>query len=204
MTLRSCCAPIMLRLLHRLISFCCVLGLMLLAGAAAAGEITLQNAQINAADEGFVLSADVGFELNPRLIDTLNRGVPLYFVAEFELHRPRWYWFDQALAKRSRNYRLSYHALTRQYRLSFGALHQNFSSLEQALATLQALRQWPVIDKNTLRVGETYEAQLRFRLDLTQLPATFQVGAIGNRDWNMSSDWLTWPVVPGTLTLERP
>ena len=32
---------------------------------------------------------------SPRLEEAVNRGVPLYFVVEFELARPRWYWFDE-------------------------------------------------------------------------------------------------------------
>lgn len=169
-----------------------------------AADAELRGVALASTDEGYALSADIQFELSPRLEEAINRGVPLYFITEFELYRPRWYWFDQALSRRSLTWRLSYHALTRQYRLSSGALHQSFASLDQALHSLQAVRHWPVIDKGAMKLGETYEARLRFRLDLNQLPQTFQVGAIGNRDWQLSSDWLTWPVVPGTLAVERP
>lgn len=181
-----------------------MLGLVAWAGLVSAAEIEIDNAALVASDEGYVLSADVRFELNPRLEDIINRGVPLYFVADFELHRPRWYWLDQTVSRRSLTYRLSYHALTRQYRLSSGALHQSFSTLDQALRTMQAIRLWPVIDKGAIKLGEAYQAELRFRLDLSQLPRPFQVGAIGNRDWNLASDWLTWQVVPGNLAVDKP
>jgi hypothetical protein len=182
----------------------CWFAALLLAGSVMAAEADIRNPALSATEEGYALSADIIFELNPRLEEAINRGVPLYFVTEFELHRPRWYWFDQAISRRTLTWRLSYHALTRQYRLSSGALHQSFSTLDQALRTLQAIRQWQVIDKGALKIGDTYEASLRFRLDLNQLPRPFQVGAIGNRDWQLSSEWLTWPVVPGTLAVERP
>jgi hypothetical protein len=191
--------------MSQILRFCRVFFLLLCAaGAAWASEITLHNTTLVPTEEGFVLSSDVSFDLNPRLEEAINRGVALYVVAEFELHRPRWYWFDQTVSRRSLTWRLSYHALTRQYRLSAGPLHQSFPTLDQALRTLQAIRHWQVIDKGALKLGETYEAQLRFRLDLTQLPRPFQVGAIGNRDWNLGSDWLYWPVVPGTLSVEKP
>lgn len=182
----------------------CWFAALLLAGSVMAADVDIRNPALTATEEGYALSADIAFDLNPRLEEAINRGVPLYFVTEFELHRPRWYWFDQAISRRTLTWRLSYHALTRQYRLSSGALHQSFSTLDQALRTLQAIRQWQVIDKGALKIGDTYEASLRFRLDLNQLPRPFQVGAIGNRDWQLSSDWLTWPVVPGTLAVERP
>jgi len=35
-----------------------------------------------------------------RLTETaLTRGVPLYFISEITLIRPRWYWLDEVIAK---------------------------------------------------------------------------------------------------------
>ena len=76
---------------------------------------------------GSSLDADFAFELTPRLEEVVANGVPLYFRVEFELTRPRWYWFDEKAASRQLQLRLSYHALSRQYRLSTGALQQNFA-----------------------------------------------------------------------------
>ena len=36
--------------------------------------------------------------LSPQLEDAVNKGVPLYFLVEFELLRPRWYWWDERTA----------------------------------------------------------------------------------------------------------
>jgi hypothetical protein len=95
---------------------------------------------------------------------------------------------------------LSYHALTRQYRLSSGALHQSFTSLDDAQRILSRLRNWQVIDKGVARADQTYFAAVRMRLDLTQMPKTFQVNALANRDWNLSSDWVRWNFTPGEST----
>ena len=43
----------------------------------------------------YFLEADFDIVLNPTLEDALNKGVPLYFLLEFELIRPRWYWFSE-------------------------------------------------------------------------------------------------------------
>jgi hypothetical protein len=159
-------------------------------------EIDISAPQITAGEDGYVLSADFNFELNQRLEETVTRGVVLYFVADFELSRPRWYWLDEKMASHSQTYRLSYHALTRQYRLSTGALHQSFSTLTEALRMLAHLRNWVVVDKNdkSVRPGEPYLAALRLRLDITQLPRPFQLTALGNKEWSLASDWKTWPV----------
>lgn len=168
-----------------------------------AAEIEVSAPQLAAGDDGYVLMADFNFDLNQRLEEAVTRGVVLYFVADFELSRPRWYWLDEKVVSRSQTYRLSYHALTRQYRLSTGALHQSFSTLSDALRVLTHLRNWVVADRSDkgLRVGEPYQAALRLRLDITQLPRPFQISALGNKDWSLASEWKTWqvtlpPIVP--------
>jgi hypothetical protein len=157
-------------------------------------EIDISNQQITAGEDGYVLSADFRFELNPRLEEAVTKGVVLYFVADFELARARWYWLDEKVASRSQTYRLSYHALTRQFRLSTGGLHQSFPSLSEATHVLSRLRNWTVVDKNEKSVisGETYGASLRMRLDVTQLPRPFQITALGNKEWSLGSDWKNW------------
>lgn len=67
--------------------------------------------------DDYWINAGLSILLNPTLSDAVNRGVPLYFVLDAELIKPRWYWSDERLALRSRVYRLHYHAITRQYRL---------------------------------------------------------------------------------------
>lgn len=173
---------------------------LLLALLVQAAEIEVANPEISAVEEGYALSADFNFDLNQRLEEVVARGVVLNFIAEFELTRPRWYWFDEKVVSRSQTYRLSYHALTRQYRLSTGALHQSFPTLSDALRVLSRMRNWVVIEKSDKpekgqpKAGETYQAALRLRLDVTQLPKPFQISALGNKDWNFSSDWKTWQV----------
>lgn len=156
-------------------------------------EIEIVNPQLTAGDDGYLLAADFRLELTPRLEEAVNRGVTLYFVADFELSKARWYWLDDRLVTRSQTFRLYYHALTRQYRLSTGGLHQSFATLSEALRMLSRLRNWQVIEAgDKVKAGETYEAGLRLRLDTTQLPRPFQITALGNKDWSLSSDWKTW------------
>lgn len=161
-----------------------------------AAEIEVINPQVVASEDGHVLSADFNFEFNQRLEEAVAKGVVLYFVAEFELSKPRWYWLEEKAVSRSQIYRLSYHALTRQYRVSTGGLHQSFSTLSDALLVFSRIRGWLVIDKSdkSVRVGEPYQAALRLRLDLNQLPRPFQITALGNKEWSLSSDWKVWQV----------
>ncbi len=173
---------------------CCLILLPLLAPAAWAGSIDIRNPELLPSEEGYALAADFRIDFNPRLEEAVAKGVVLNFVLEFELERPRWYWLNEKVASRSQNWRLSYHALTRQYRLSTGALHQSFASLEEALQMLSRVRRWHVIE-GPLKPGDSYQAALRLRLDISQLPKPFQVSALGSRDWNLNSDWQYWTFV---------
>lgn len=167
------------------------------ASAAAADRISVQSAQLQLATDAeaaFVLDAQFEFDLPPVLEDAVNRGIALYFVVEFELFRPRWYWFDKKLVDITRTYRLTYSPLTRQYRLATGALAQPFDSLADALATLRRVRGWRVADRNVIRPDDDYTAQVRMRLDTSQLPKPFQINALTNRDWTLASDWRNVPV----------
>jgi hypothetical protein len=109
---------------------------LLAASPARAQGIDVQRAALIRAEEGYFLEADFEIALTHTLEDALNKGVPLYFALEFELIRPRWYWFNEKLANSRQQYRLSYNALARQYRVGVGKLYQNFSALPEALAFL--------------------------------------------------------------------
>lgn len=159
-----------------------------------AENIEISHISLEANDDGYALDADFEIDLNARLEDAINKGVALYFEVEFEVTRRRWYWFDQRPVSRQLMLRLSYHALTRQYRISRGALHQSFSSLPDALRVLSRVRSWQVLERTEVDTGTEYQAALRMRLDVTQLPKPFQVNALTSRDWNLASEWRHWPL----------
>jgi hypothetical protein len=143
----------------------------------------------SSAGGGAVLNATFEFEMPQVLEEAVQKGIAIYFSIEFELYRKRWYWLDRKLTDSTLTYRLSYSPLTRQYRLARGGLSQPFDSLDEALGLLKSVRQWKVIEKGVLSPGASYEAQVRMRLDVNQLPKPFQVNAITSREWNLASDW---------------
>lgn len=144
--------------------------------------------------DALLLNATFEFELPQALEEAVQKGIALYFNIEFELFRKRWYWFDRKVASSTLTYRLSYSPLTRQYRLARGGLSQSFESLDEALALLKSVRNWKVADKSVLNPRDEYDAQVRMRLDVTQLPKPFQVNAITSREWTLASDWREVPV----------
>jgi len=162
---------------------------LLMAGSRAAERIETRDVRIELVDEYWLLSTDFRIDLPVRLEEAINRGVALYFTVDFEMTRPRWYWFDEKAAAATLTWRVSYNALTRQYRLTTGTLQLGFPSLAEALGVMTRVRNWRVAERSAVRPGETYQAAVRMRLDTSQLPKPFQINAITDRDWNLESDW---------------
>jgi hypothetical protein len=167
--------------------------------AHAAESIEIVEAHLEDSTEGYRLAATYSFDLSRGLEDALSRGIPLYFTTEIEINKPRWYWFDAKEVSESQTIRISYNVLTRQYHAAItGRLQQSFASLDDALSMVRRPNRWVIADRNTLKVGQTYEVAVRMQLDVAQLPKPFQVHAMNSSDWRLSSNWKRF-----TYTAER-
>lgn len=146
--------------------------------------------------EGWLLDADVRFSVNAKLEDLLEQGVPLHFVTEVEVFRPRWYWKDELITRNSQSVRLTYQAITRQYRVARGPLAINYRSLGEALRDIGLIRGWRFADGRTLALKTTYDVYVRFRLDKSQLPKPFQITMLTDSDWVPVSEWKLFSFTP--------
>ncbi|MGV3741907.1 MAG: DUF4390 domain-containing protein [Burkholderiaceae bacterium] len=155
-----------------------------------ADQVEVIQARVESSEEGYRLSAAFDLELNRELEDAIARGIPLYFTTEVQVIRPRRYWFDETTLTTSQTVRISYNVLTRQYRAAIdGGLYRNFTSLDEAMSVVRNPGRWVFAEKDVLKPGETYHAFVRMGLDVAQLPKPFQVNALNNSDWRLSSDW---------------
>jgi hypothetical protein len=128
--------------------------------------------------------------------DALEKGIPMFFVAEAVLLRDRWYWYDKQIAFTARHMRLSYQPLTRRWRLVVSsmpignsglALGQTFETREEAMAAVQRISHWKIAEAGDVDPDARYNVDFRFRLDVSQLPRPFQIGALGHADWNITA-----------------
>lgn len=170
--------------------------LALLAQLSFGQGIEIRKPTVTVEENALQIDAQFDIQLTPTLEDALNKGVPLYFALDFELIRPRWYWFNDRVLALHQQYRLSFNALTRQYRLGVGNLYQNYGTVGEALEVMSRFRRRVEVDPGTVRRDAQYIAALRLRLDTSQLPKPFQVSALGSSQWQVSSDWYRWTVGP--------
>ena len=172
------------------------LAFALCAGSVAADVIQVRTAELHAEEDGYYLNADFDLSLNSTLEEALQKGVPLYFVLEFEVTRPRWYWLDEKVVTATTQYRVTYNALTRQYRVAIGLLTQGFPTLEEVEHFLSRVTSREVARRDQLVKGTRYDVAVRLRLDVNQLPKPFQVSALASREWTLQSDWYRWSYTP--------
>jgi hypothetical protein len=166
-------------------------------GAASATEIT--QLRVERGDDGVHLSALVRFDLPPVVEDALLKGIPMFFVAEADIYRDRWYWTDPRVASAARTIRLAYQPLTRRWRVNIASglitssaglratLNQNYETLPEALSAIQRVARWKIADVGEVDPEAAHKLDFSFRLDLSQLPRPFQIGVAGQREWNISA-----------------
>jgi hypothetical protein len=176
-----------------------VLSLLVLSssGWAATEGIQIKSAELRMVDDVYYLHAQMLVTPNPTMEEALRKGVSLYFVTEFELKRPRWYWLNEELATYSRVSRLSYNALLRQYVVSGVNIHaHSVDKLEDALMVLGEVSGVPIITRNELTQQAIYTAKLTMRLDTTQLPKPLQINALATGRWDLEATPMVWTFKP--------
>lgn len=157
---------------------------------------SIREMQLDRTPDGLFLSATLQMELSSLVEDALSKGISMYFVAEAQVLRERWYWFDKTVVSATRYLRLSYQPLTRRWRLSQSSspfddsglgisLGQTYESMPEALAALQRIAGWRIAPADVLQADQPYLVRLLFRLDTSQLPRPLQFGVVGRSAWSL-------------------
>jgi hypothetical protein len=179
---------------------CLAAALLVLAARAALAQnsVDISQLRVEKADEELLVSAQIQFELPPAVEEALLKGIPMVFVTEADVLRERWYWYDKKVISAQRQMRLAYQPLTRKWRLNINnglgavvpmglALNQSLDSLGQALSAIKRVSRWKVADMADIDPALKYKVEFRFRLDLSQLPRPFQIGALGQSEWDIAA-----------------
>lgn len=159
---------------------------LLWVAPARAGEPEITNFELVRNEEGLLLSYGVNLELSRSVDEALSKAVPLFFVAEAEVFRNRFYWRDQRVARAVRVWRIVYQPLTSTYRVTFLGLSQNYTSKEEAFAAISRGARWKIAEAAQIDDGSRHYVEFNYRLDTSLLPRPLQIGIGGQADWSMS------------------
>jgi hypothetical protein len=156
-----------------------------LAQHALAQHVELTTLQLAREDGALKLEFTARLNLPHAVDEALQRGVPLYFVAEATLWRHRWWWRDERVARVRRGWRLAYLPLTGSWRVGFGGLNQSFATQDEALASMTRIAGWKLVDLDQLDPEARYSVEFGYRLDNSQLPGPLQLDLPGMSDWRV-------------------
>jgi len=156
------------------------------ATPALAQSAELTSLRTSREDGGLNLEFVARLNLPKTVEDALRHGVPLYFVAQADLKRSRWYWRDERIARISRSWRLAYQPLTGIWRVGLGGLNQTYATFPEALAAVSRSTGWRLVDLSQVEADNKYSVDFSFRLDTSQLPGPMQIGLGGQGDWLIS------------------
>jgi len=161
-------------------------GLLAASPAVAAEQVELSALDLTRDEDGVYLNYTVDLELSRSVEDALNKGVPLFFVAEAQVFRDRWYWRDRRVADVVRVWRIVYQPLTSSYRITFGALTQTFATRTEAIAAISRAVRWKIAEPGQIEDGSRHYVEFSFKLDTSLLPRPMQIGVAGQPDWQIS------------------
>jgi hypothetical protein len=165
-------------------------------GWAQTSAAELTEFKVERQDGNLLLQVQLRLELGPAVEDALIKGLAVHFVAEAEVMRDRWYWYDRKIGLVTRYYRLAYQPLTRRWRLNVAnepishagvssSLSQNFESLQEALSVIRRQSSWKIADMTDIDPDARQYVTYRFKLDVSQLPRPFQIAAGNQVDWRL-------------------
>ncbi|HEY4066453.1 MAG TPA: DUF4390 domain-containing protein [Burkholderiaceae bacterium] len=173
--------------LASLVLMLCAALLGVLAAPARAAEPEVASFEVIRNEEGVLLNYAIGLELTRSVDEALSKGVPLFFVAEAEVFRNRWYWRDQRVAHAVRVWRIVYQPLTSTYRVTFdGGLSQNYATKSEAFASISRGARWKIAETGQIDEGSHHYVEFNFKLDTSLLPRPLQIGIGGQADWALT------------------
>jgi hypothetical protein len=155
---------------------------------AASPGVDLVSLELQRQEGWLTLDLNARLQLSRGLQEALERGIPVYFVAEAQVFRSRWYWRDERVARASRTWRLAYQPLTASWRVGIGAIVQSYPTLPEALGALSRLSGWRLAELAALDADARHYVEFSFRLDTTQLPGPMQIGLTSQGDWTLRID----------------
>jgi hypothetical protein len=170
--------------------FLCFFLLVICAQSAIASgtSMHIRSAELVAVDGNYELNADVDMKFSPKVEEAISKGFVLNYIVEFQLSKPKKYWFDDEIMTVSEEVSLNYHALSRQYLVTRGDQQRAFVRLDEALDDLSDINAFKVLKQSMIEKEDLYKAVLLMRLDTKKLPQALQA----DEEWHMKSQRLEW------------
>lgn len=159
-----------------------------------AKEFTVATLETRLSAQVYVMDAHIEYQFSKRALEALGSGIPLTLRFDIEVQRRRSWLPDETVAALEQRYQLRYHPLSHYYvvhNINSGAVY-TYPSREAAISSLNELHNFPLLDANLIKQGESYEVEMRVELETDTLPTPLRLISYVTPDWHLSSDWSSW------------
>jgi len=152
--------------------------------------------KIDAANNVYLVSAQIDYQLSPYLEQALLNGIVLNCNTRMVLVKPGNWWWSQAESLSTLNHQLKYHALSRHFLLTRSDTNENwnFRSLTAALRKMGSVvnHRLPALPKTIHEGGRSIYLSSTLSPATLRLPLKIQ--SIFSSQYSMSSEVITWPL----------
>lgn len=143
-----------------------------------------------------LLDSTISIELPEYISIAIDQGfaVPLSF--EVEILEVKKYWFDRKIISLKQQYLLHYLPMLNSYVVSDlnNSQRNYFDSRKEAVNSLKVIYRYPMLDIGNISRDLKVYAQMRFGLDIEELPLPLKSSSLWDNDWSLQSEWFHWSI----------
>jgi len=183
--------------LHASLGLLLIIASILHSACVLAGEgITVSDISSKVDKKIIRVACDIEYNLDERVKEALRNGIEMSFLLEIELRQQSIYWMDPLLSQLHREFRVKYHALSKQFVMveSGHQKERSFPDLYSAFYYQRRIHNVELANIDLLDLEQEYYFRVRARLISEKLPLPLRIKSYVSSDWRPSSGWTEWPM----------
>ena len=170
--------------LHLLLCFIFIFNLSL-TFANINNQISISQIKLENNQENIVIDLKQSSQLPPKIIELLERGIPIAFNLKIDLIKEEKYWFDKVLNQNNFIYQIKYFSLRKVFEvIDINGNKKIFEDEQEAISNLLSDKE--IIIKKYSHLNDT-KLKIWVELDKKKLPKAIQVD-IFNKSWDVGSN----------------
>ena len=170
--------------LHLLLFFILISNLSL-TFANIKNQISISQIKLENNQENIVIDLQQSSQLPPKIIELLERGIPIAFNLKIDLIKEEKYWFDKVIDQNNFVYQIKYFSLRKVFEvIDINGNKKIFEDEQEAISNLLSDKE--IIIK---KYSHLYDTKLKIwiELDKKKLPKAIQAD-IFNKSWDVGSN----------------
>ena len=148
-------------------------------------QISISQIKLENNQENIVIDLKQSSQLPPKIIELLERGIPIAFNLKIDLIKEEKYWFDKVLNQNNFVYQIKYFSLRKVFEvIDINGNKKIFEDEQEAISNLLSDKE--IIIKKYSHLNNT-KLKIWVELDKKKLPKAIQAD-IFNKSWDVGSN----------------